>query len=547
MNKLKLMVALLMVGSLPAMAQLSIIPQPQKCIEKHGSFSINEQTVIVLPNNDKKLSEAVALWNDLLKTAAGFSLEVTTDAAKKRNAIYCKLNDKMANEEAYKLTILQSGIKIEAKAPVGVFYAFQTLRQLMPSAIESDKLVNDVAWQVPCAIIEDAPAFGHRGMMLDVSRHFKSKEFVKRYIDLMAFHKLNTFHWHLTDDQGWRIEIKKYPKLTTVGGFRNKTLIGHVNKKPHNWNVEKYGGFYTQEDVKEVIAYAQKRFVEIIPEIEMPGHSVAALAAYPEYSCSGGPFEVEGQWGVFNDIFCSKESTFQFLQDILDEVAELFPSQYIHIGGDEAPKVRWKRCAACQARIKENNLPDEDHLQSYFVNRIEKYLHTKGKRMIGWDEILEGDVSKTATVMSWRGVKGGIQAAKRGHEVLMTPNTHFYFNHYQADPKTQPLAFGGFSPIEKVYGFQPIPDELNKEEGKRVKGIQANMWSEYLTDDSMTEYMAYPRAAAMAEVAWTIDKNKDFDSFMKRLKQVSAHYDVMGVNYYKPEATVEMNVAETSK
>lgn len=547
MNKYILLFSFFMAMLLPLHATVSIIPQPQKCVEKRGHFTVNDQTIIVLPSEDPDMLNAVSVWNELLTTAAGFKLQTTTAASRKSNIIACSLNNKLANDEAYKLKITKGAIHIEAKTAKGIFYAFQSLRQLMPSSIESPQQVQNVAWQVPCAVIEDAPAFGYRGMMLDVARHFKSKEFVKRYIDLMAFHKLNTLHWHLTDDQGWRIEIKKYPKLTTVGGFRNQTLIGHGGKRPFKWNIERYGGFYTQEDIKEVLEYANKRFVEVIPEIEMPGHSVAALTAYPQFSCSGGPFEVEGRWGVFNDIFCSKEPTFTFLQEILDEVVALFPSQYIHIGGDEAPKVRWKRCAACQERIAQNNLPDEAHLQSYFINRIEKYLNGKGKKIIGWDEILEGDISKTATIMSWRGEKGGIQAAKNGHDVLMTPNSHCYFDKYHHDPKAEPLAIGGLLSVEKVYSYHPIPKELTAEQAERVKGVQANMWSEYMPSDSHTESMAYPRAAALAEVAWTLQENKDFTSFASRLQNILSHYDVMGVNYFKPVFPATNNMAETKK
>ena len=520
-------------------ATVSVIPLPQKCVEKKGTFTVNKETVIYLSVDNEEMRNAVAVWNDLMATAAGFQLEVMS-TPRTSNVISCRLNNSLPSEEAYKLTVSSSAIRIEARAPKGVFYAFQTLRQLMPPAIESPaKVTEDVAWKVPCVAIEDAPAFSYRGLMLDVCRHFKTKEFVKRYIDLLAFHKLNTFHWHLTDDQGWRIEIKKYPKLTSVGGYRERTLIGHASRRPVQWKVERYGGFYTQEDIKEVVAYAQKRFVEVIPEIEMPGHATAALAAYPEYSCSGGPIEVEGRWGVFNDIFCAKEPTFEFMQDVLDEVIALFPSQYIHVGGDEAPKVRWKRCAACQNRIKQEGLPDEAHLQSYFINRIEKYLVSKGKKVIGWDEILEGNLSKSAMVMSWRGVKGGIQAAKNGHDVLMTPNTHCYFDRYQIDPKTEPLAFGGLVTLDKVYSYDPIPKELSAEEGKHIKGVQGNMWSEYIPTAEYAEYMAFPRAAALAEVGWTPVAKKDFKSFFERLTTLMKHYDVLGVNYckdYKPQA-----------
>ena len=352
-------------------ASVSIIPMPQKCIEKRGNFTVNDKTVITLSVDNEEMRNAVSFWNDLFDMAAGFSLEVSS-TPRSSNVICCRLNTALPNEESYKLTVSSSSIHIDAKTPKGIFYAFQTLRQLLPSAIESDKqVVEKIKWNIPCVVIEDSPAFSYRGVMLDVSRHFIPKEDVKRHIDLLAFHKLNILHWHLTDDQGWRIEIKKYPKLTTVGGYRKKTIVGYMWDNPTEWDTKRYGGFYTQEDIKEVVAYAKKRFVEIIPEIEMPGHSVAALTAYPEYSCTGGPFEVEGRWGVFNDIYCTKESTFTFMQDILDEVVELFPSSYIHLGGDEAPRIRWKNCVHCQERMKQEHLTKEAELQTYFINRIE--------------------------------------------------------------------------------------------------------------------------------------------------------------------------------
>lgn len=532
MKKQVLFLSILLFSYL-SQASVSIIPMPQKCVEKKGIFIINKETTIYLSDNNEETRNAVTLWNELMATAAGFQLEVSS-IPRSSNVICCYINSSLPNEEAYNLTVSTSSIRIEAKSAKGIFYAFQTLRQLMPSAIEQDtQVANDFEWKVPCVAIEDAPSFAYRGLMLDVCRHFMPKEMVKRYIDLMSFHKLNTFHWHLTDDQGWRIEIKKYPRLASIGGFRDKTIIGHAKNKPYKWEVERYGGFYTQEDIREIVTYAQKRFVEVIPEIEMPGHAVAALAAYPEYSCSGGPFEVEGRWGVFNDIFCTKEATFEFMQNILDEVATLFPSTYIHIGGDEAPRIRWKHCVHCQQRMKQENLTKEAELQTYFVNRIEGYLSSKGKRIIGWDEIIEGGIPRRATVMSWRGEKGGIHAAKAGYDVIMSPNTHLYLNHYQLDPKTEPLAFGGFTPLEKVYSYYPVPDELTAEEAKHIKGVQGNLWTEYITSGKQVEYMVYPRAAALSEVAWSRKEEKDYENFYGRLLDIEKHYDAMNLNYCK--------------
>lgn len=345
---------------------------------------------------------------------------------------------------------------------------------------------------------------------------------------------MNILHWHLTDDQGWRIEIKKYPKLTTVGGYRKKTIVGYMWDNPTEWNTKRYGGFYTQEDIKEVVAYAKKRFVEIIPEIEMPGHSVAALTAYPEYSCTGGPFEVEGRWGVFNDIYCTKESTFTFMQDILDEVVELFPSSYIHLGGDEAPRIRWKNCVHCQERMKQEHLTKEAELQTYFINRIENYLNTKGKKIIGWDEILEGGILQRATVMSWRGEKGGIHAAKAGYDVIMSPNIYMYFNCLQSKVNEKKIGNPNrVITLEKVYNYHPVPEVLSADEAKHIKGVQANLWTEYMSALDEMEYMLYPRVAALSEVAWSKKENKDYGRFCTRLESIRRHYDVLGVDYCK--------------
>ncbi len=532
MKKLMLFFGILFLFSGLLHSSVSIIPLPQKCTEKRGVFIINKETVINLSIDNREMRDAVAIWNNLLVTAAGFQLEVAP--SRSSNVICCRLNASLPQEEAYKLNVSPSSVQIEAKTPQGIFYAFQTLRQLMPPAIEQETRVEEgFVWKVPCVVIEDTPAFAYRGLMLDVSRHFMTKEVVKRCIDLMAFHKLNTFHWHLTDDQGWRIEIKKYPRLTSIGGFRDKTIIGHVRNKPYQWDMKRYGGFYTQEDVKEIVAYAQKRFVEIIPEIEMPGHCVAALAAYPEYSCTGGPFETEGRWGVFNDIYCTKEATFEFMQNVLDEVILLFPSSYIHIGGDEVPKVRWKNCVHCQQRMRQENLTKESELQTYFINRVESYLNTKGKRIIGWDEILEGGIPQRATVMSWRGEKGGIHAAKAGYDVIMTPYQNLYLNRYQLDPKNEPLANGGFVPLEKVYEYYPVPSELTPEEAVHIIGVQGNMWTEYITSAEHLEYMFFPRTAALSEVAWSPREKKNYEAFFQRLTGIKKHYDAMGLNYCK--------------
>jgi hexosaminidase len=380
--------------------------------------------------------------------------------------------------------------------------------------------INPIYYQCPeikldNLMMDDIPKFQWRGMHLDVSRHFFSKEFIKKYIDYLAMYKMNTFHWHLTDDQGWRIEIKKYPKLTEVGAWRNGSMTGHYTDQ--TFDDIRYGGFYTQEEIKEIVAYAKERYITVVPEIEMPGHALAALASYPEFSCTGGPFEVGKSWGVFDDVFCPKDETFTFLENILAEVIALFPSEYIHIGGDECPKVRWKSCPKCQKRIKDEKLKDEHELQSYFIQRIEKFVNSKGRKIIGWDEILEGGLAPNAAVMSWRGTEGGIAAAKEKHFVVMSPGSHCYFDHYQGEPKNEPIAFGGYTNVEKVYSFNPIPKELSEEESKYILGAQANVWTEYINTPEHVEYMVFPRIAALSEVLWGTSNPNEYKVFETRL------------------------------
>ncbi|MDR2087368.1 MAG: beta-N-acetylhexosaminidase [Dysgonamonadaceae bacterium] len=538
-NLLFVFVALFFTGALAqTKPSMDLIPVPAKIKTNSGQFTINSNTRIVLSSNTPEMQNAVAVLNGLLRSAAGFRLEITETPATS-NAIVCKLNASVSNKEGYRLSVQKELITLEAQTPQGIFYGMQTLRQLLPFQIERSYLSN-VLWRIPCVEIEDAPRFAYRGLMLDVARHFHSKEFVMKFIDMLAYHKMNRFHWHLTDDQGWRIEIKKYPNLTETGAYRNRTLEGRYTvPEKRKWNNTRYGGYYTQEDIKEVLAYAQKRFVTVVPEIEMPGHAVAALTAYPQLSCTGGPFEVEGLWGVFNDIYCPKEETFQFLENVLSEVADLFPSQYIHIGGDEAPKLRWKNCAHCQALIKKEGLKDEHELQSYFIKRIEKFVKSKGKRIIGWDEILEGGLAPNATVMSWRGESGGIDAAKQNHDVIMTPNTYVYLDYFQANPKTEPLSIGGYLPLWKVYSYNPMPASLNQDEAKHILGIQGNIWTEYITTTSHVEYMAFPRGAAIAETGWSPNEKKNYADFKERMIRQFKRYDGVGWNYCKAILTEE--------
>ncbi|GHT70242.1 hypothetical protein AGMMS50239_38360 [Bacteroidia bacterium] len=518
--------------------ELNLVPVPAQIKINAGQFVINSTTQIVLTPQNQETGNAVAIFNSLLSRAAGYRLQIGNSPLSS-NAIVCKINPAISNAEGYKLSVKSNLITLEAQTPQGIFYGMQTLRQLLPAQIERPYPSN-VAWTIPCVEIEDSPRFAYRGLMLDVCRHFQPKEFVMKFIDMLAYHKMNTFHWHLTEDQGWRIEIKKYPKLQQISAFRNRTLKGgYTSPDKRQWDNVRYGGYYTQEDIKEVIAYAQKRFITIIPEIEMPGHAVAALTAYPELSCTGGPFEVEGLWGVFNDIYCPKEETFTFLQNVLSEVMDLFPSEYIHIGGDEAPKTRWERCAHCQALIKKEGLKNEHELQSYFIKRIEKFVESKGKHIIGWDEILEGGLAPNATVMSWRGEQGGIEAAKQNHDVIMTPNTYVYLDYYQANPKTEPLGIGGFLPLWKTYSFNPTPAALTPEEARHILGVQGNIWTEYIPTSEHVEYMAFPRGAAVAETGWSPNAKKNYTDFKARMIQQFKRYDGIGWNYCKSILTDE--------
>ncbi|GHT03523.1 hypothetical protein AGMMS49525_08750 [Bacteroidia bacterium] len=515
--------------------EYAIIPEPLQLKAQSGQFEFSGTTAGIYfeSGGDAASEQAFFILTERLQQAAGISLKRVSSA--QNAAIVCRLNTKLAKTEAYKLDVTKSKITIEARDAAGFFYAAQTLRQLLPVEIENQTVQTNVKWKVPCCQINDSPQYAYRGMHLDVSRHFSTKEEVMFYIDQLAFLKINTFHWHLTDDQGWRIEIKKYPKLTTVGAWRYRTLDGAFVSAPNRkWNLEKHGGFYTQDEVKEVVAYAQKRHINVLPEIEMPGHAVAALAAYPQFSCSGGPFEVEGLWGVFNDVYCTREETFTFLQNILDEVVPLFPYNYIHIGGDECPKMRWGRCAACQKRMADEGIKDTHALQSYFISRMGKYLEAKGKQIIGWDEILEGGLAEGATVMSWRGTEGGIAAAKMGHNVIMTPNAYMYLDQYQSEAKeSEPHAIGGYLPIEKVYDYNPLPSELTAEESKYILGVQGNVWTEYMINKDIREFRIFPRIDAVAENGWLPQSKKNYPDFKRRLEQKVKRYDIIGIPYSK--------------
>ncbi|MCG8556418.1 MAG: family 20 glycosylhydrolase [Proteobacteria bacterium] len=515
---------------------LAVIPMPRKLLAKAGGFSLTARTRVAIQGyGDPEVARVARHLAQLLNTATGFALEPRAAKAEHRDSkgtILLGLDPALEAEEGYRLTVGSTRIDLRAKRARGLFYGIQTLRQLAPVQIDSPEPLPELAWTIPAVEIEDAPRFRYRGMHLDVGRHLFPVEFIKRYIDTMARYKLNMFHWHLTEDQGWRIEIKKYPRLTEVGAWRKQTIAGHNNDVPRKFDGQRYGGFYTQEQVRDIVAYAAARFVTVMPEIELPGHSKAALAAYPELGCTKGPFEVATIWGVHEDIYCPKEKTFRFLEDVLSEVLELFPSRYIHIGGDEAPKARWKSSKLAQAVIRREGLKDEHELQSYFIRRIEKFLNSKGRRLVGWDEILEGGLAPDATVMSWPGVAGGIAAAKQGHDVIMSPTSHAYFDYYQAKDKTkEPIAIGGYLPLEKVYRFEPVPPALSSAEAERVIGGQANLWTEYIKTPSKAEYMAYPRMLALSEVVWSPKAGRDWDGFAKRVDAELRRFDLLGIDY----------------
>lgn len=482
-------------------AQINVIPKPQQLTLSEGYFDLSPQTKIYY----QKESELIGNYlSEYFKSEFGFDLSSAKE--NKNNLIklvLTNIENINNNPEGYHLLITKDNILIEANDNRGLFYGIQTLKQLIP--LESEK---QTELRVPNIEIYDFPKFKWRGLNLDCCRHFMSKDFIKRYIDLLAFQKMNVLHWHLTEDQGWRIEIKKYPELTQVGAFR-KYDDGTI-----------YGGYYTQEEIIEIVNYAQSRFITVVPEIEMPGHSTAAIATYPQLSCTGGPFEVGTLWGIYKDIYCAgNEDTFRFIEDVLSEVIELFPSKYIHIGGDEAPKDRWQNCLKCQQRIKEENLADEHELQSYFIKRVENFLNSKGREIIGWDEILEGGLAPGATVQSWRGTKGAIEAAKMNHNVIVSPTSHCYFDY--------PIET---TDVPKVYTFNPIPDELSEEEAKHVLGSEGNMWTEY-APQHLVDYRLFPRLTALAEILWTYPTERNYEKFASRLQLFYDHLDKMNVNY----------------
>jgi|CXWL01.1.fsa_nt_gi hexosaminidase len=523
--------------------QINIIPQPVSVQVRTGSFTISYKTVILTEDSAGK--QSAKFFIDYLKSIYGIQLPIVEKAVSGYILIRKKKLTYNSKANGYTLVIEKNKILLEGETNAGTFYGIQTLIQLLPmppTITQRHTLLN-----ISCLYITDHPRFAYRGLHFDVSRHFFPVEYVKKYIDYIALHKMNYFHWHLTDDQGWRIEIKKYPKLTSVGAWRDGTIIGRY---PGTGNDHiHYGGFYTQEQIKEVVKYAAERYITVIPEIEMPGHSMAALAAYPQLGTwPDSVYKVSQTWGIngmFNNVLNPSEYTFNFLQNVLDEVMQLFPAPYIHIGGDECDKQWWKKSSFCQQLMKEKGIKDEHALQSYFIQRIEKYVNSKGKKIIGWDEILEGGLAPNAVVMSWRGEQGGIDAAKQNHDVIMTPGNPVYFDHTQSQNEDS-VTIGGYNPIEKVYAYEPIPKELNAEQAKHVLGAQANMWTEYMKNTRKVEYMLFPRLSALSEVLWSPKEKRNWDGFQKRLMVQFKRYDLWKVNYSKEYFALKASVLPTS-
>ncbi len=511
-------------------ADYRIVPLPQEISVTEGiGFTLTAQTPIVYQGGEDMKQNAEFLA-EYIKEKTHLELQPTTATAAK--AITLSLGNVSDNPEGYRLTVSNNGVDITGATPAGVFYGVQALRKSLP-------ITQGGKAQLPAVEINDYPRFSYRGAHLDVSRHFFTVDSIKRFIDILALHNINRFHWHITDDQGWRIEIKKYPKLSTIAAERDETVIGRNSGK---YDGKHYGPFqYTQDDCREIVAYAAKRHITVIPEIDLPGHMQAALAAYPEFGCTGGPYEVWKMWGVSENVLCAgNDATLKFIEDVLTEIVEVFPSEYIHVGGDECPKTEWEKCPKCQARIKALGLKDDDkhsaemYLQSFVISHAEKFLNSKGRKIIGWDEILEGELAPSATVHSWRGISGGLEAAKKGHDCIMSPNTYMYFDYYQTKhTENEPLAIGGYVPVETVYNYEPMHPSLTPEQQKHIIGVQANLWTEYIPHFTHVEYMELPRMAALCEVQWCAPEEKDYDDFKQRIIPLVELYDIKGYNYAK--------------
>ena len=511
------------------------VPLPKQVqLTNDNGFLLDASCVIVYNGQDAQMKRNAQFLSAYIDKQTGMQLAVTDKAPKGTKCIRLAVNPKLTNAEGYKLTVgKRQGIVIEGGSPRGVFYGVQTLRKAL-----ADEAKGQSAVLMPSVVITDEPRFPYRAMHLDVCRHFFSVEQVKEYIDILALHNMNTFHWHLTDDQGWRIESKKFPRLHEIGSKRRHTVIG---RNTGLFDDTPYGGYYTQEQLREVVRYAEERCINVIPEVELPGHALAILAAYPELGCTGGPYETEPTWGVFDDILCAgNEKSFELLCGVMDEIADIFPSKYINIGGDEAPKKRWEQCAKCQKRIQEqgihgdSTLTAEAKLQGYFTNRMEQYIKKLGRSIIGWDEIMEGDISQSATILCWRGIEHGMKAALAGHDVIMAPTAYCYFDYYQLDEEkvwSKPLLIGGYVPLQKVYSYEPAPAELSEETRQHIIGVQANIWTEYIAWRSLLLYQMLPRAAALSELQWVKPEQKNYDAFVERLPRLLTVYDQEGYTY----------------
>lgn len=505
-------------------ADYNVVPLPNSVtMTGDEPFELTPSTTVAYPEGNKDMERNAQFLAKYVNDAIGMTLSVVPGKAKK--GIRLVLDKKVSGEEAYTIMVDKKGVTIAGSTPKGVFYGVQTLRKSLPVGTAT-------VVRLPSVKISDSPRFVHRGMMLDCSRHFFPLEFVKRYIDLIAMHNMNVFHWHLSDDQGWRIEIKKYPELTIKGSRRSGTVIGYNTALDDSIP---YGGYYTQEQAREIVEYARQRYVTVIPEIDMPGHMLAALATYPELGCTGGPYEVGHRWGIYKDVLCvGNEKIYDFCEGVLDEIMQIFPSKLIHIGGDETPTEVWEKCPKCIKRAEDNNMTVKQ-VQSYFTSRIEKYVNSRGRRIIGWDEILGGDISQSAVIQSWRDTKHGRIAAEAGHDVIMSPTSHCYFDYSQADEKNskyEPTLCGGYIPVEKVYAFEPCDENLPESYRPHILGVQANIWAEYLLYPNQVEYQALPRMAALAEVQWTSGK-KDYQAFLKRLNRLVSFYDLYKLTYAK--------------
>lgn len=504
-----------------AEADYNVIPQPQQVtLTKDKPFNLSPNAQIICPSTDELMLKNAQFLSDYIKETTGLLLTINKNPKPKVPSIFLVIDPKIQGDEAYKINVTPQKVVISGRTSAGVFYGIQTLRKSLPilRPTEHEPVL------LPSVSIADAPRFPYRGMMLDCSRHFFPISFVKRFIDLIALHNMNVFHWHLTDDQGWRIEIKKYPKLTEIGSKRSGTIMGHNSDVDDG---QPYGGFYTQQEAKDIVEYARQRHITVIPEIDMPGHMKAALAAYPELGCTGGPYEVGHAWGVYKDVLClGNEQVYKFVQDIIDEMAAIFPSKYIHIGGDETPTVRWKECPKCQKLATEQHL-SANKLQAYFTNRIEKYINSKQREIIGWDEILDGEINPSATIMSWRGIEPGERGAKLGHDVIMTPTSHCYFDYKQNENEdTEPEGQHQLITVEKVYSLDPAPANMPAENRKHILGTQGNLWSEYIAYPNRAEYAVLPRMAALSEVQWTQPEKKDFSNFKVRADHMAKIYDL---------------------